>query len=114
MRKVTSQVVTAFLAGRPKKVGNTYTNGFGLSLHGNRIAEFSDAEPNKIRFTLAGWPTPTTRERLNAIPGVGIFQRKGEQYAMTPAGNSMKLDPCRWYSISDLETYDHELSQIDQ
>ena len=70
MRKVTEQIATAFYAGRAKSIGDTMTDGERVYLHGNLIAERIDPDsctPHNLRLTLAGWNTPTTRERLNGI-----------------------------------------------
>lgn len=82
MWKVTQQVVDAFLAGRSRTVGNTETDGYVLRLHGNVIAWYDGWA---IQATLAGWPTVTTRERLNGLcERLGIDrrfrQRRGCQY----------------------------------
>lgn len=65
MRKVTKQTVQAFIEGRSKSVGNTESHGHKLTLHGNDIA--IRLPDGTIQVTLAGWGTPTTRERLNGI-----------------------------------------------
>ena len=82
MRKVTEKTVSAFLAGKSCTVGNTTTDGTVLLLHGNRIAE--RMPDGSIMATLAGWPTVTTRERLNGLCrllGLGGFsQSKHVQY----------------------------------
>jgi hypothetical protein len=77
MRKVTDKITTAFLAGKAKSLGNTSTDGKSLFLHGNMIARHAG---EKLEVTLAGWPTVTTRERLNALPGVSINQKNHTQY----------------------------------
>ena len=81
MRKVTQEAVSAFQAGRKYKNGATRVNqrigGVELLLHGNIIAkDVGDG----LQVSLAGWPTATTRERLNGLPGVCINQAKGVQY----------------------------------
>lgn len=43
-----------------------------LKLHGNTIAELS---ADGLFITSAGWKTPTTKERLNGLPGVHIQQK---------------------------------------
>lgn len=95
MRKISNDIVTAFLAGNNRTISNSSTNGKSLFLHGNEIARVTDSG---IEITLAGWPTPTTRERLNAICeklGVGkISQRKGKQYR-----DGQEIDPNLWYSL---------------
>ena len=77
MRKVTKETVGAFMRHERRTVGNTHTDGEKLYLHGNMIACHT---PEGIVVTLAGWPTVTTRERLNGIPGVSLTQRAGVQY----------------------------------
>ena len=65
MRKVTIETAKAFLAGTKRTVGNTATDGTTLTLHGNVIAR--KESDGRIVATLAGWPTVTTRERLNGL-----------------------------------------------
>ena len=73
MRKVTQQITDAFLNGRAKKVGNTQTDGKHLYLFGNKIAEHRE---DGLYITNAGWQSRTTRDRLEALPNVNIFQKK--------------------------------------
>ena len=86
MRKITEQAAAAFMAGRNWKSGNTRTECEAdvttMYLHDNAIARLHHAGPyvGQIQVTLAGWPTVTTRERLNGIPGVDVYQRNHEQY----------------------------------
>lgn len=76
MKRVTEQTVTAFMQGKKKSISNTQSTGDALYLHGNMIARRVDG---KIFATNAGWPTVTTRERLNGLPDVRFLQRKGIQ-----------------------------------
>jgi hypothetical protein len=79
MRKISKQIAHAFNQGKTKSIGNTMTNGKEVYLHGNKIAWRSSG--NGLELTLAGWPTVTTRERLNAILYVeGFNARAGEGY----------------------------------
>lgn len=84
MRKITIDAVNAFEAGKPFKRGNTAvtvdseSGVVALVLHGHRIAE-RDAQGD-LAVTHAGWPTLTTKERLNGITGVDIFQKRGVWY----------------------------------
>jgi hypothetical protein len=64
MRKITKTVCGAFINGTPKSMRNTSTDGVSLFLHGNKIAEKRNGE---IWVTLAGWPTVTTRDRINGV-----------------------------------------------
>lgn len=79
MRKITQTVVSAFLNRQPAKVGNTRTDGFTLWLHNNAIAFYLPEEKTYL-VTNAGWFSNTTKERLNAIPGVSIFQKAGKWF----------------------------------
>lgn len=77
MRTITKNITTAFLNRVPKALDNTTTNGVSLFLHGNEIARHG---PSGIEVTHAGWPTATTKDRLNALPGVRIHQEKRQWY----------------------------------
>ena len=77
MRKVTKQIVDAFLRGETKRISNSYTNGNELYLHGNCIAR---KHPNGLIISDGGWQSNTTKERLNAIPGVSIHQKNFRWY----------------------------------
>jgi len=83
MRKVTATTVKAFLNGNSCSVSNTSTDGTILTLHGNVIARKND--DGSITATLASWPTPTTKERLNGLCellGIGrpFHQKRGGQF----------------------------------
>lgn len=77
MRKITKTVATAFLAGKPATVANTSTDGTKLTLHGNTIAW--KAGGGVITMTMAGYPTITTRERLNGVCQLAIGKRPFSQ-----------------------------------
>lgn len=86
MRKITTEAINAFMMAKPFKMANTEVvvneNSSGgtitqLFLHDNLIAESSDTG---LKITNAGWQSNTTKERLNAIPGVCISQKKGKWY----------------------------------
>lgn len=86
MRKVTETIASAFKLGRKRAIGNTSTDGVNMHLHGNLIARVDDK--GYLHLTLAGWHTPTTRERLNGILQIfGIngdfYQRNYQQYLST-------------------------------
>lgn len=65
MRQVTQQICTAFLNGEQKTVGNSHTDGWTLKLFGNTIATKDAAGAVFVSF--AGYPTATTRERINGL-----------------------------------------------
>lgn len=72
MRKVTSEVTSAFIARQSKQVSNTATDGTRLMLHRNAIAEH---RADGLYITTAGWNTRTTLDRLNALPGVSTYTK---------------------------------------
>lgn len=65
MRQVSKTVISAFISGNRCTKQNTSTDGQRLYLHGNLIAEKTDNGGYMV--SLAGWPTPTTKERLNSL-----------------------------------------------
>jgi len=78
MRKVTESIVGAFLNREPKANGNTRTYGYGLFLFGNLIAEWRGMD--LWISTGGGWPSSTTKDRLNALPGVRCYSVKRQLY----------------------------------
>jgi hypothetical protein len=96
MRKVTNVTVNAFLSRKSVKMGNTVSDGITLKLHGNVIAEWRG---NSVWVTLAGWPTVTTRERLNGLCDelglTGFYQRKGEQFF-----NGRPVGALEWFKLN--------------
>ena len=78
MRQITRDIVAAFMNREEKRIGNSHTRGEFLYLHGNAIACHN--ADGTIEVTTAGWNTPTTRERLNGIPGVKVYVRRGQLY----------------------------------
>lgn len=85
MRQVTRQIVNAFVKGETKRIKNTETRDHELYLHDNKIAWF-DMSNQVLYMTLAGWPTVTTRERLNGLLTAmcpsheGFYQRNHKQF----------------------------------
>lgn len=90
MRKVTKQVCQAFIDGKTKSVGNTYTDGKILRLFGNTIAEKDDN--GDIWVTMCGHPTTTTRERLNGICQLIADSRPFYQHKHTQYFNGSIID----------------------
>lgn len=80
MRKITKDAVRAFLRFEKFKRDNTKvvvtkSGCAGLYLHNNLIAAHSPDNPGKIQISNAGWPSNTTKERLNGLPNVSIVQK---------------------------------------
>lgn len=71
MRKISNSIAIAFSETGVKSVGNTKTGGTKIWLHNNIIAE---KRTDGLYITTCGWPTNTTKDRLNALPGVHIRQ----------------------------------------
>lgn len=90
MRQVTKQIREAFEQGTPKTVGNTKTDGQTVWLHGNEIVK-RDAS-GLVLWSLAGWNTVTTRERVNGIADAGVHQVKGE-----PIVNGQAINSRDWF-----------------
>ena len=91
MRKVTEQIKKAFEEGRSLKVGNTETDGQTVWLHGNAIVK---RDPDGlVRWSLAGWNTPTTRERVNGIANAGVSQVK-----FKPVLNGQIINSSDWFA----------------
>lgn len=112
MRKEAQRIVNALLNGKPATAARIHTDGTSLFLHGNKIAtleRYPQAEAvggegsplggiKSVTMTLAGWGTPTTRERLNglirSLPFSGGYfsQQKGKQYFTDVNGNKKEID----------------------
>ena len=115
-RKVTHESVKAFLNGKAKKIKSTHTDGKALYLHGHKIAWVCE-EPNPktglkdIAFSMCGWGTVTTRERLNGLldalgyPQVGISQRKGEQWLVYKADKVQEICAYDTFTLSEINEW---------
>ena len=81
MNKISIDSARAFNNNANFKSSNTtvtVANGFTLlRLHSNLIAQKFGG---KVKITSANWQTKTTKERLNALSGVSINQKKGIWY----------------------------------
>ena len=122
MRQITLKIAEAFFNRKALKMNNTEvkgryisTNGKGeeikdpngyvemyLYLHGNLIANFNQIQKG-LYFTLAGWNTPTTRDRLNGLfETYGLTckmrQIKGRAYIQTPT-EQVEINPSKTYVI---------------
>jgi predicted phosphodiesterase len=94
MKMISKRMSDAFMNGKAKKDGNTYTDGKSLYLFGNKIAEH---HADGMYITSAGWLTKTTKERLNSLPNVSIFQKRKEWYLNGEKWNG------DWIKVSDSE-----------
>lgn len=85
MKQITKKSIEAFLAHKRFFLVNTHVetstegNMSYLKLRGNCIASHNNAT-GELAVTVAGWNTPTTRARLNGLPGVKVYQNDGLLY----------------------------------
>lgn len=84
MRKTTKEAINAFMSDENFKSSNTEVevlpNVTILKLFGNSIAYRYNDPKRSLLITNCGYFTNTTKERLNAIDGVNIVQKKGVWY----------------------------------
>ena len=101
MRKITQDAVAAFNNNYPFKRGNTqikveddnegaiYTI---MQLHGNTIAlKVTGDSGTGLFISDGGWQTSTTKERLNGLSGVSIYQRNFQWFLNGEAWNGQKI-----------------------
>ena len=107
MRKETQKIAKAFYNRRRATEARTTTSGEVVKLHDNIIAwRTLDGD---IGFSMKGWPTVTTRERINGILSTfgygrwGVAQRGGEQYLVLGAEKMMPIGDDEHFYISDLK-----------
>jgi len=84
MRKITEETANAFNNSLPFKKANmkieVLPNVTIMKLHGNAIAfKYNDPEQT-LSITNCGWQTNPTKERLNGIDGVDIYEKKGQWF----------------------------------
>ena len=119
MRKITRLASKAFKQGDPFTRDNTTVEIYNgpedtnrtpyqcaLFLHGNCIAK-QKRDNGELLITLAGWPTPTTRERLNGLlqtmdQPIRLYQHKHEQYLWNYETNKKTEMPSCWLSVDEI------------
>ena len=96
MRSITNKAIQAFKSARNFRNGNTevqsHNDATHLFLHGNAIACHIDGEG--LSINLCGWNTPTTRERLNGLPGVRLHTKQGQAFL-----NGNPIDSNKWIFV---------------
>lgn len=92
MRVIERKMIAAMSARKPTNIGNTTVataeaaNEVLVYLYGNHIATI---HADYMRVTMAGWVTPTTASRVNAILSefargyARVFRCKGNAYMIT-------------------------------
>ena len=108
MRKITKNAIDAFMNNKHFNRDNTYVSiardsgnmpkVTTLYLHDSPIAY--KYEDGTIEIQTCGWNTHTTKERLNGIPGVQIYQLQGKWYLNEVQwdGKLRKINK-QWYEI---------------
>lgn len=97
MRKITEQSIEAFLnKGKLSKQNmnifyDRYDQTSRMLLHNNCIATY-DYDNKRLSISNCGWFTPTTKERLNALPNVHIQQKNFVWYLNGKEWNGQKID----------------------
>tara|TARA_R110000823_G_scaffold207163_1_gene337830 strand:- start:59 stop:475 length:417 start_codon:yes stop_codon:yes gene_type:complete len=118
MRKIAQDAARAFCSNRKFSRNNTQvrtSTTIGdkpmteLILHGHIIARQHNSQ---LFITLAGWPTTTTKSRLNALMAechqspriIRFFQQDDEQYLGNVIGDrwTKQIDSRSWYKVHDL------------
>ena len=81
MRKIEQEMVKAIHNVSFWKCGNTEVHPSGdVYLHGNHVASIEKDGKIKVNlYTLAKWPTATTKSRLRAL-GVNVTTKQGIVY----------------------------------
>ena len=111
MRRETQKIMNAFRGGYPARAARTHTDGQTVWLHNNRIAWRDNAD---IYFTLAGWPTTTTRERINGMLSTfgwgrwGVSQRNHEQWLVHHAEKVTEIGDHEVISFMTLRNFEDE------
>ena len=84
MRQITKESIGAFMNEKRFKKHNMQVevlpNVTILKLHNNAIAYRYNDPQRTLSISSCGWFTPTTKERLNALPGVHIQQKNFKWY----------------------------------
>jgi hypothetical protein len=100
-RKITQAAVHAFNAGYNFRRGNTSIvctdSRVEFYLHGNRIAYRQNAQ---LFISTCGWDTATTKERLNALPGVSISQKNGAWYLNGRNWDGSEVSVAEWEPLT--------------
>jgi hypothetical protein len=96
MKSITQDSANAFMnAARFKKSNmqvEVLDNVTILRLHGNAIAYLYNNPQRTLSITNCGWFSKTTKERLNAIPGVSIKQKNFNWYLNGSEWNGKLID----------------------
>ena len=104
MTKVAQKIALAFANHKSLTVDNTYTDGENVYLF-NKLIMWRDENGN-YNFTMAGYGTSTTKERLNTLFRIlkidlHIYQDNFELFLVTPHGK-MEISSNEVFNVQDL------------
>ena len=104
MTKTAKKIALAFANHRSLLVNNTDTDGKNVYLF-NKLIMWRDEDDN-YHFTMAGYGTATTKERLNTLFHIlkidlHIYQYNFELFLITPHGE-MEISSNEIFSVQDL------------
>ena len=110
MRQRTTNTVKAFLNHTKKASGNCQSTGEDYLLHGHAIAwwNYGSVKP-EIHFNMRGYPTVTTRDRINGILELSgssyrVCQRDFEQYIINRKGLLIKIPDDGTFTVPDMRS----------
>jgi hypothetical protein len=88
---VDRRAAQALIEGSDYKNKNTKVVGNTLYLHGNPIIQVRD---DGVYIQTGGWNTLTTKRRLNALPKVSVYNKRGMLHlnGVPWDGNWIKVD----------------------
>ena len=96
MRLITKESINAFMNAQKFKKANmsveVLPNVTILKLHNNPIAYRYNDPQRTLMIDSCGWFTPTTKERLNALEGVNIYQKSFKWFLNGKEWNGSKTD----------------------
>lgn len=96
MRAITKESISAFMNAETFKKQNmsveVLPNVTILKLHSNAIAYRYNDPQRTLMITNCGWFTPTTKERLNALPNVNIQQKSFKWFLNGKEWDGNKID----------------------
>lgn len=93
-RKITNDACDALFSGRAFRRDNTRVEDRTMFLHGSPIATINDA--GTLWVSTCGHETPTTKERLNGVTGVGVCIEDGYMFL----NGVLWEDSSRWTAVS--------------
>lgn len=110
MRKIEEQMQDAVRTKRNWTNGNTsvvqapHVRVIEINLHGNMVGKIVD---NTLRVTLAGWNTPTTRSRVNALcklvsSRAGVSTKQGQARFTGPDGSMVNIGDNEWVEVGSI------------